>query len=303
MAPLWSATLALTAAGFLGVLALAISVGPDALKAVPIRNGFLKRLVLVIQPTILLFILALVGAATADAAGTRSLIAEWAAGYAIAPEALAGVWRIALLGIVFGFGLFLFDRLTKPYWAPPGRGPDLGADWKPSSLVAGLFYGGIVEEIMMRWGIMNLLLFLAVRLTGAADGNPSLLLVWVAVAIAALIFAAGHLPAAFASGLRNRGFILRTLGLNFVAGLLFGWLFWNWNLETAMIAHAAFHVGGAVLAVGLRVTGTQSEPRSSTDDGMPLSDHPREGGDPSEAGMPREARHLSKGDGFPPSRG
>lgn len=254
MSPLWSATLALSAAGLAGVLALAVSVGPDTLKLVPIRNGLLKRLALVIQPTILLFVLALVGAATTDAAGTRSLIAEWAAGYAMAPETLAGVWRIALLGILFGFGLFLFDRLTKRWWAPPGRGPDLATDWKPSGFVAGLLYGGITEEIMMRWGIMNLALFLLVRVSGAADGSPSGVLVWVAILLAALVFAAGHLPAAITSGLRNRGFILRTLGLNFVAGLLFGCLFWSWNLETAMIAHAAFHVGGALLAVGLRAT-------------------------------------------------
>lgn len=257
MSPLWAGTLALTAAGLLGVIALAFSVGPDTLKLVPIRNGLLKRIVLVIQPTILLFILAFVGAATTDAAGTRSLIAEWAAGYAMAPEALAGVWRIGLLSIVFGFSLFLVDRLTKPYWAPPGRGPDLATDWRPSGFVAGLLYGGITEEIMMRWGIMNLALFLLVRLSGAGDGNPSTFVVWIAIIVSALVFAAGHLPAAFAGGLRNRSFILRTLGLNFVAGLLFGWLFWKWNLETAMIAHAGFHVGGALLAVGLRVSGAK----------------------------------------------
>jgi hypothetical protein len=257
MSPLWSATVALTVAGLIGVLSLAVSVGADTLKLVPIRNGLLKRLVLVIQPAILLFVLALVGAATTDAAGTRSLIAEWAAGFAVPPDTLAGIWRIVLLGAVFGFSLFLLDRLAKPYWAPPGRGPDLATDWKPSGFVAGLLYGGITEEIMMRWGVMNLVLFLLVRLTGAADGDPSLLLVWIAVAMAAIVFAAGHLPAAFATGLRNRGFIVRTLGLNLVAGLIFGWLFWNWNLETAMIAHAAFHVGGAVLAVALRVSGTK----------------------------------------------
>ncbi|MCW5715372.1 MAG: CPBP family intramembrane metalloprotease [Bauldia sp.] len=257
MSAFWSATVALTLAGLVGVVALAVSVGPETLKLVPIRNALLKRLVLVIQPAILLFLCALIGAATTDAAGTRSLIAEWAAGFPPAPAALTGVWRVALLGILFGFSLFLFDRLTKPYWAPPGRGPDLATDWKPSGFVAGLFYGGVTEEIMMRWGIMNLVLWLLVRVTGGADGNPSLLMVWVAVAVAALIFAAGHLPAAIAGGLRNRGFIVRTLALNFVAGLIFGWLFWSWNLETAMIAHAAFHVGGAVLALSLRATGAK----------------------------------------------
>ena len=40
--------------------------------------------------------------------------------------------------------------------------------------------------------------------------------------------------------------------LNFVAGLLFAILFWRWNLETARVAHAAFHVGGAIYVVGAR---------------------------------------------------
>jgi len=254
MSPFWSATVALTAAGLLGVVVFTATLGKDVLQLVPIRNGLLKRLALATQPAILVVICALVGAATTDAAGTRSLIAEWAAGFAMPPGALSDVWRIALLGVLFGFALFLFDRLTKPYWAPPGRGPDLATDWKPSSLLAGLFYGGITEEVMMRWGIMNLVLFGLVRLTDAPDGNPPLLLVWIAIAVAALVFGAGHLPAAISTGLRNRGFIVRTLGLNFVAGLIFGWLFWSWNLETAMIAHAAFHVGGALLALTLRAT-------------------------------------------------
>lgn len=257
MSPFWSATVALTAAGLIGVAIFAATLGSDILKLVPIRNGLLKRLALATQPAILVFVCALVGAATTDAAGTRSLIAEWAAGFAMPPDALSGAWRIALLGVLFGFLLFLFDRLTKPYWAPRGRGPDLATDWKPSGLLAGLFYGGITEEVMMRWGIMNLFLFGLVRVTDEPDGNPSLLLVWIAIALAALIFGAGHLPAALSSGLRNRGFIIRTVGLNFVAGLIFGWLFWNWNLEIAMIAHGAFHVGGAVLALSLRAAGAK----------------------------------------------
>jgi hypothetical protein len=36
--------------------------------------------------------------------------------------------------------------------------------------------------------------------------------------------------------------VLFVVGLNATFGLLFGWLFWRWGLESAMIAHALTHL-------------------------------------------------------------
>jgi membrane protease YdiL (CAAX protease family) len=39
--------------------------------------------------------------------------------------------------------------------------------------------------------------------------------------------------------------------LNTAAGVVFGWLYWRHNLETAMIAHASVHLAlGALSLIG-----------------------------------------------------
>jgi hypothetical protein len=253
MTPFWSATLGLFAAGLVGFLLLAVTTGSDLLDRLPIKNRFLRRVVLVIQPAVLLLLLAAAGTLTTDQAGTRSIIAQWAAGYDLGNEDTSGFVLAAIIGLVFGFGIFLIDSQTRSWWSPDGRGPDAVKDWKPSQLLLGVTYGGVTEEIMMRWGIMNILMWALGGLTGAVPGTSSTFVVWVAIIGSALIFAAGHLPAARASGYSSSRFTQRTLALNFVAGLLFGILFWRWNLETAMIAHAAFHVGAAIYVVGARL--------------------------------------------------
>src|SRR5207302_617263 len=51
------------------------------------------------------------------------------------------------------------------------------------------FYGGIIEELLLRWGVLTALLALARKL-GARDGF------WTANILAAALFGLGHLPAA-----------------------------------------------------------------------------------------------------------
>jgi membrane protease YdiL (CAAX protease family) len=57
------------------------------------------------------------------------------------------------------------------------------------------------------------------------------------------LFAAGHLPAVAAQLDLTPAIVARTLVLNGVAGLLYGWLFWRRHLEAAMVAHACTHLG------------------------------------------------------------
>ncbi|MGD9738502.1 MAG: CPBP family intramembrane glutamic endopeptidase [Bauldia sp.] len=250
----WPATLALSAAALIGVVALAAATGGPVLKAIPVANPVLKRVVLGIQPATLAVVFAAVGSGVAAGAGSKSIIADWAAGAPIAEGAFAGFLPALFFGIAGGFLLFGADRLTRPLWSPERDGPDAVAEWQPGSLVAGVFYGGITEEVMMRWGIMGLFLWILVSLFGT-PGDPGTIAVIVAVLLSALVFAAGHLPAAFAMGRPTRGFVVRTLALNTIAGIAFGWLFWAWNLETAMVAHAAFHVGAAGFVLLMRATG------------------------------------------------
>ena len=104
----------------------------------------------------------------------------------------------------------------------------------------GLLYGGITEELMLRFGLTTLLLWLGLRLT---RGRGRAVLVWIAVGLAALAFAAGHLGAlAGMQQMDDQVLVARTLVLNFVLGLLFGWLYASRSLEHAMLAHGVTHV-------------------------------------------------------------
>nr|WP_255520231.1 CPBP family glutamic-type intramembrane protease [Ramlibacter aurantiacus] len=106
-------------------------------------------------------------------------------------------------------------------------------------------YGGITEEVMLRWGLLSALACGLHRVFGRNGQRPGL--AWIANAITAVLFALGHLPALLALGEPTPVLLARVLVLNTVAGLAYGWLFWRGQLESAMTAHAATHVGFWVL--------------------------------------------------------
>ncbi|MFC6976650.1 type II CAAX prenyl endopeptidase Rce1 family protein [Halomicroarcula sp. GCM10025709] len=72
---------------------------------------------------------------------------------------------------------------------------------------------------------------------------------WAAIVVSAVLFGVGHLPALAQSVSLTPALIARTVLLNAVAGVLFGWLYWRRSLEAAMVAHASFHVPLVVLSL------------------------------------------------------
>jgi hypothetical protein len=110
------------------------------------------------------------------------------------------------------------------------------------------FYGGIVEEIELRLFLMTLLAWLAARLVGRA---PTPAAYWSATVVAALLFGAGHLPAAAQVWPMDAFVVLRTIALNAIAGVAFGWLYWKRGLEAAIAGHFAadlvLHVAAPLL--------------------------------------------------------
>ena len=106
----------------------------------------------------------------------------------------------------------------------------------------GVLYGGTTEELLLRWGLMTLFVWIGWRVVQRRQGAPTPVLVWTAIVLAAFLFGAGHLPALAAMVTLTPLLIIRTIMLNALGGLLFGWLFWRYSLEVAMVAHASFHV-------------------------------------------------------------
>jgi membrane protease YdiL (CAAX protease family) len=101
----------------------------------------------------------------------------------------------------------------------------------------GMLYGGLTEELLVRFGIMTALAALFHLLFRNLPFAMGL-----SILLSSVIFGALHLPyAATLTALTPQVVAFVVLG-NSVAGMVFGVLFWKRNLETAMLAHMGFHV-------------------------------------------------------------
>ncbi|MDQ0214517.1 hypothetical protein J2S13_000913 [Oikeobacillus pervagus] len=102
-----------------------------------------------------------------------------------------------------------------------------------------VLYGGIIEEILLRFGFMTLIIWIFSKMTKSANSNG----IYIAgIVIAALLFAAGHLPATAQMLGLSPVSVIRTLLLNFLPGIGFGYLYWKHGLAYAMLGHISTHV-------------------------------------------------------------
>jgi membrane protease YdiL (CAAX protease family) len=242
----WRRAFWLGLAGFVGLLSLLLQPVPAALLEKAPELAALPPLALkaamLINPLVLLIAATLLGAALAHQVGLRSLLAGTAQSHAW-PRSLA---RAAVLGLLLGCLLAALDHALTPQLGAAWQNLVANAPPSASSLVLGLLYGGITEEVLLRWGLMSLLAWCLLKLLGQSRQKLALA---GAIFIAALLFGAGHLPVVALQIELTPLLIARTLLLNMIAGVLYGWLFMRYHLEAAMAAHAATHLG--MLAVRL----------------------------------------------------
>lgn len=243
--PLWKRAATLVAVGLLGVAALALQPIPEhLLRAQPELAevpGWALKLLGMLNPAVLLIVAALCGALVAHRVGLRSVLA----GTVAAGEVSHGWGLAASLGLVTGVVLVGLDVMAAPFF---------GASWEktlwkvaqptPQSLAVGVFYGGITEEILMRWGLMSVLAWGLRSLIGQRWRGPALL---AAAVLTALVFGAAHLPVLAAQVELTNAIMVRTLVLNGLAALVYAWVFWSHHLEAAMLSHACSHLAMGAL--------------------------------------------------------
>ena len=199
------------------------------------------RLLSMIQPTILVIAFAALGAWAAPETGLDSpSVRAWAAGRPWWPSLKTQFPSALTGGIIIGGLLVLFWRVIGSF-----EGADRLLQFD-MPLVTKVLYGGIVEELLMRWGLMSLLVWVAWHASGSVRPIASWCY-WVGLTISAVLFAAGHLPLLYflvpdpSSSLLTLVFVG-----NAIPGLLFGWLYWRRGLEAAMVAHGLAHVFGTL---------------------------------------------------------
>lgn len=109
-------------------------------------------------------------------------------------------------------------------------------------MIAAVLYGGVIEEVMLRLFMLSLIAFILQKIFAREKKLPTTGILIVANVIAALLFAAGHLPAtAILMGITPM-ILFRCFLLNGGFGLLFGWLYRKYGLRYAMLAHGGCHV-------------------------------------------------------------
>jgi len=116
-------------------------------------------------------------------------------------------------------------------------------------LLARILRGGISEEILMRWGLMTLLVWLPWRVSSRNRTVPLPSDYYIAaLSLAAVIFGMLHLPIAFLlSPEITTALVVYVIGANTIVGAIAGYLYWQVGLEAAIIAHALFHVIVAIV--------------------------------------------------------
>jgi hypothetical protein len=248
--PFWKPFFAIFLVGFVGVLSLLLIIYPqldDIVAAQPELAELpptLIALLTLLNSLILLVIAAAVGCLLAHRVGLVSLISEWAAfGKPVLDRLRPQVLLALAAGLVFAIVVLVLDAAFLPIIGDDLQAIEVGEAALLPQLVMGMLYGGITEEILLRWGFMSLLVWLGWVLFNRSKPKPSRGVVWTAIVLSAILFGIGHLPALAALVPLTTMLVIRTVLLNAIGGVLFGWLFWRYNLEVAMVAHAATHIG------------------------------------------------------------
>ena len=224
--------------GMLGVVVVAILVVPILVsgRTLPLPVWAISTISLV-QGALLLALAVWAGVSLAQKVGLRAPGFEAFARSSSVAAALRPQLVPGFLGGLAG-GAFL---VMLSYGTPP----ELAAAAETVSLPLSVrvLYGGITEELLMRWGLMSLVLWLLWRFIHRAQTLPPASLVWLAIVSIAVLFGVGHLPAAHSLvGDLTFHIVAFVIGGNAVFGVLAGWLFWRFGLESAILAHCITHV-------------------------------------------------------------
>jgi membrane protease YdiL (CAAX protease family) len=159
------------------------------------------------------------------------------------------------IGVVFGAFLIGVEFVTPLLLEGVGAEREQTVSFFLNRLPGAVIMGGITEELLFRWGFMTLIIFALWKAIGRGRDQPQSWLVWTGIVAAALIFGVSHLPAVFALYGTSVHIVLFTLLGNGAPAIVFGWIFWRYSIEAAMITHGFAHFVNISAIVVLVSTG------------------------------------------------
>ncbi len=222
--------------GVLSILTMEIPI-PEEAKKLLLEQFTPEQIkwITLINPSILLLIAVLIGTLLYNKVKLQVPIIE---GFLQQKEANAiDLLKSGVIGGLIAGGLISLGTLISMPFLPQ-EFIELGEQVKPS-LAARFLYGGLTEEILMRFGLMTLVVWIVFKITKSLNDK----VYWGGILIAALIFALGHFPIAY-NAVGNPSAVLLGYILvgNSIGGIVFGWLYWKKGLESAFVAHIFTHV-------------------------------------------------------------
>jgi hypothetical protein len=153
------------------------------------------------------------------------------------------------IGLAAGLLIQVCSIFAKPFFDAPTNELIARLSEIAPPLITRILYGGISEEIIMRFGLMTLIAWLLNRIIGGVTKPPDWIY-FVAILLSSAAFAIGHFPIIFAATSDPPTLLLALVFIgNFVPGAAFGWAFWKFGIESSMSAHAVAHLTAATAAL------------------------------------------------------
>lgn len=222
--------------GILSILTMEIPLPPEAEEILKDLTPIQKKILILGNPILMLIISVIIGTVLFKKVNLKVPIVEKMVGLEGSVDYLNILKFGVLGGIISGILLSLVGLIFNPIL--PTEFLELGESLK-LTLAARFLYGGLTEEILMRFGLMTLIVWIASKLF---KGTKPIAF-WIGIIIASLLFALGHFPIAYqAVDNPSTGLLTYILIGNTIGGLIFGWLYWKKGLEAAFLAHVFAHV-------------------------------------------------------------
>ena len=107
-------------------------------------------------------------------------------------------------------------------------------------IIASITYGAVIEEVMLRLFFMSLIAWIIQKISKKDAVNDKIIII--SNILAAILFAAGHLPATIMTIGITPMILIRCFVMNGAFGLMFGRLYRKYGIHYAILAHGGVHI-------------------------------------------------------------
>ncbi len=227
--------------GFIGILSLLSTDIPLTENAKQIIRDLLTpqqiKILSLINPTIFLGVATLCGTVIYDKVDLKVPVVTYLITKTKLKTNIYSIFKTGISGgIIAGVLITVISNFFQPLITQ--NFINIESKFRPS-LITRLLYGGITEEIIVRFGLMTFIVYITSNLAKSLIST----VFWIGIILSALIFGIGHLPLVYTL-IDSPSTLLITyiiLG-NCMGGIIFGWIYWKKGLESAIIAHIIAHL-------------------------------------------------------------